>query len=249
MNNTPNPSPEFMPGQIISLKADPAVRGAVVAVFPSTPENRINVFADGKVQSFRASQLQVSAASDIFSRILDAPPKTIKRIEALLKPPKKKQKSTWEADRLLSEHFAQPVRFITYTGIKDLSTISMKPYLLRGTDATGKKIQIAKLQILFAFPKEKMPDLKPHVKVRAPLKAQNLQPLEDPNERFRVDDKLLVQAQKDKSTVNLVTRTGHVLDGWIQHFDKYVLYMRIGGKVVVVYRHGLFELTVEEQAD
>lgn len=248
MNNTPNPSPEFKPGQIVSLKADPAVRGAVVAVFPSTPENRINVFANGKVQSFRASQLQVRAASDIFSRILDAPPKTIKRIETLLQPPKQKS-SRWEPDGLLSEHFAQPVRFITYTGIKDLSKITTKPYLLKGVDATGERIQIAKLQILFAFPKEKMPDLKPHVKVRAPLKAQNLQPLEDPKERFHIDDKVLQQALKGEAKVTLVTRTGHVLDGWIQHFDKYVLYMRIGGKVVVVYRHGLFELTVEEQAD
>ena len=248
MNNTPNPSPEFTPGQIVSSKADPTVRGAVVAVFPSTPENRINVFADGKIQSFRASQLQVSTASDIFSRILNAPPETIKRIEVLLQPPKKKS-SRWEPDQILSEHFAQPVRFITYTGIKDLSKVTTKPYLLRGVDATGKRIQISKLEILFAFPKEKMPDLKPHVKVRAPLKAQKLQPVEDPKERFHIDDKVLQQALESKSTVNLVTRTGHVLDGWIQHFDKYVLYMRIGGKVVVVYRHGLFELTTGEESD
>ena len=248
MNTLPNPPSQFTPGQIVFLKADPSIRGAVVAVFPSTPESRINVFAGGKIQSFHASQLQVSAASDILSRIIDAPPETIERIEALLQSPEKKS-SDWDADRLLSEHFAQPVRFITYTGIKDLSKVTTKPYLLRGVDTNRKRVQISKLQILFAFPKEKMPDLKPYVKIRAPLKAQNLQPLQDPNERFHVDDKLLQQARKDKSNVNIVTRTGHVLDGWIQHFDKYVLYMRIGEKVVVVYRHGLFELTVGEPED
>ena len=243
-----NPSPAFAPGQIVYLKADPSIRGAVVAVVPGTPENRINVFADGRIQSFRASQLQVSAPAEILSRILEAPPETIERIEALLQSPQKKS-GDWDADQLLSEYFAQPVRFITYTGIQDLSKVITKPYILRGVDANGKKVQIAKLQILFAFPKEKMPDLKPHVKVRAPLKAQNLQPVRDPNERFQIEGKLLQQAQKDKSNVTLVTRTGHVLNGWIQYFDKYVLYMRIGEKVVVVYRHGVFEFTVGEQTD
>lgn len=248
MNISSNPSSEFVPGQIVSLKADPSIRGAVVAVFPSTPESRINVFADGRIQSFRASQLQVRAAPDILSRVIDAPPETIARVEALLQS-SKGESGGWDADELLSERFAQPVRFITYTGIKDLSKVKTKSYLLRGVDPNGDRIQIAKLQILFAFPKEKMPDLKPYVKVRAPLKAQNLQPLEDPNERFHVDNKLLQQVRKDKSNVNIVTRTGHVVNGWIQHFDKYVLYMRVGGKVVVVYRHGLFEFTIGEPSD
>ena len=248
MNNTPNLSPEFTPGQIVSLKADPSIRGIVVAVFPSTPENRINVFADSRIQSFRASQLQVRATSDILNRIIETPSETIAQIEAFFQSPQKKS-NDWDADRLLSEHFAPPVRFITYTGIKDLSKVTTKPYLLRGVDTNRKRVQIAKLQILFAFPKEKMSDLKPYVKIRATVKAQNLQPLQDPNERFHVDDKLLQQARKDKSNVNIVTRTGHVLNGWIQHFDKYVLYMRIGEKVVVVYRHGLFELTVGEPTD
>lgn len=161
----------------------------------------------------------------------------------------KEKSSNWDADKLLTQHFAQPVRFITYTGMKDLSKIKTKDYLVRGIDADKERIQMAKLHILFAFPKEEMPDLKPYVKVRASVKAQDLQPIEDPNERFHIDEKFLQQARTDKSNVNIVTRTGHVLNGWVQHFDKYVLYMRIGGKLVVVYRHGLFELTIGGQAD
>lgn len=161
----------------------------------------------------------------------------------------KEKSSHWNADELLNQHFAQPVRFITYTGMKDLSKVTTKRYLIRGVDANKERIQMAKLRVLFAFPKEEMTDLKPHVKVRAPVKAQDLQPIEDPNERLHIDDELLQQARTDKSNVNIVTRTGHVLNGWIQHFDKYVLYMRVGEKIVVVYRHGLFELTVGEQAD
>ena len=159
----------------------------------------------------------------------------------------KEEGSNWDADRLLNQFFTHPIRFITYAGVKDLSEIKMKPYTLWGIDAKGEEVKIAKLDILFAFPKEKMPALKPYVKVRKLLKGQNLQPIENQNERFHVDDELLTQAKEHKSQIEVVTRSGHVLNGWIQHFDKFVLYMRVGEKVVIVYRHGLYGFAIEGQ--
>ena len=64
MNSNPNPSPEFAPGQIVFLKADPSTRGAVVAVLPGTPDNRINVFVDGNIHTFYPSQLQLEVQDD-----------------------------------------------------------------------------------------------------------------------------------------------------------------------------------------
>ena len=51
------------------MKADPSTRGAVVAVLPGTPDNRINVFVDGNVHTFYPSQLQleVQDESRVFS--------------------------------------------------------------------------------------------------------------------------------------------------------------------------------------
>lgn len=166
------------------------------------------------------------------------------QVEESAQPEKKS--GGWNADEILNQHFAQPVRFVTHTGLKDLSVVKTKPYTVWGNDANGELLKMAKLHVLFAFPKEKMPDLKPYVKIRAPLKAQDLQPIETVADRFHVDDELLVQARDNKSAVTVVTRTGHVLNGWIQQFDKYVLYMRIGEKMVIVYRHGLYAFTVEE---
>ena len=59
MNINPNSPVAFSPGQIVSLRSDPFVRGAVVGVFPGNPEHRVNVFIDGNVQHFFASQLQL----------------------------------------------------------------------------------------------------------------------------------------------------------------------------------------------
>ena len=66
MNNTPNPLQEFVPGQIVLLKADPTTRGAVVAVLPGSPESRINVFVNGSIQTFYPSQLQIEVQTDQF---------------------------------------------------------------------------------------------------------------------------------------------------------------------------------------
>ena len=63
MDINPNLSLEFSPGQIVFLKSNPSVRGAVVGVLPGTPENRFNVFIDGNVQPFYASQLQLEQQS------------------------------------------------------------------------------------------------------------------------------------------------------------------------------------------
>jgi len=49
---------EFEPGQIIFLKSNPTIKGAVVAVLPGKPENRFKVFVDGETQIYYASQLQ-----------------------------------------------------------------------------------------------------------------------------------------------------------------------------------------------
>ena len=48
----------FVPGQIVFLKSDPSVKGAVVEVLPGEGESRVKVFVDGSVQTYYASQLQ-----------------------------------------------------------------------------------------------------------------------------------------------------------------------------------------------
>lgn len=58
------PSPEFSLGQIVILKSDPSVKGAVIEVLPGQPENRVKVFVGGAVQSYYNSQLKVEAQRD-----------------------------------------------------------------------------------------------------------------------------------------------------------------------------------------
>jgi len=57
-------SVEFKKGQMVRLKADPKIKGAVVEVIPAKPENRFDVFTrDGK-HTFYASQLEAEATPE-----------------------------------------------------------------------------------------------------------------------------------------------------------------------------------------
>jgi len=58
------PAAEFSPGQIVVLKSNPDIRGAVVSVIPGKQENRFLVFADGETRTFYASQLEVEDSTE-----------------------------------------------------------------------------------------------------------------------------------------------------------------------------------------
>ena len=48
-------SSAFSAGQIVSLKSNPSVKGAVIEVLPGRPENRVKVFVDSNIQTYYAS--------------------------------------------------------------------------------------------------------------------------------------------------------------------------------------------------
>ena len=54
----------FSLGQIVYLKSDPSLRGAVVEVLPGKVEDRIKIFVDGNIQICYASQLQAEGQRD-----------------------------------------------------------------------------------------------------------------------------------------------------------------------------------------
>ncbi len=51
-------SKDFALGQIVCLRSNPSVKGAIVTILPGKPENRYKVFVDGVSQLFYTSQIQ-----------------------------------------------------------------------------------------------------------------------------------------------------------------------------------------------
>ena len=154
------------------------------------------------------------------------------------------------ADILLSRDFSEPVRFVTYERFYDLRHIETFKNEVRGLDSRGREVQLQRFNVLFAFSKEDMAALKSHIQRRRPIANQDLQPIEFISERFHVADDILkpvlvkrdaIEFDNQDSTVQFVTRSGHVLNGHLWNFDEDFLYMEINKKVVIVYRTGILQ--------
>ena len=145
----------------------------------------------------------------------------------------------WDADLLLTQNFDTPIRFYLHERKVDLMDIKTHIHnRVHGVDKEGKRHLLHKEDILFAFPLEKMPDVKPYIKMFGPVKDLRL------NRKSTVQNYFCVDGDKLESVVAnniaIVTRRGHVIRGELQAFDHNHLFMRVGKEVVLVYRGGLF---------
>lgn len=134
------------------------------------------------------------------------------------------------------------VRLVTYARRpKDVSIKFVEKYQIILDD---DRI-IKKLNILLAFPTDKMPDVKYGIKRRPGLAKESLPPIEKRKNRPKVN----VQA-KHGDLVEAVMRNGLVVTGNVIWVSKYNIVMRVGsrkghrGKVILVYRHGLYDFKV-----
>ena len=139
---------------------------------------------------------------------------------------------------------SEPFKFITYDGTIELSQIKTFPYELKGIDEGGNQLPpLKKLNILFAYPLKAALDVEP-IEIETQVEEQKLEPIQQG--RF-VKNTLLDSAMAEKITVRILTHRGHVLEGTIEHFDKYEIHLQLNGQTVIVYRRGLYEFSTEAE--
>ena len=135
---------------------------------------------------------------------------------------------------------AQPMCFVTNHSIYTLQNIRILDEIISGVDSQGSVVRIQKPDMLFAFPKRNWDAVKPQPQIVEPTLQRN--PISDEFLRSILVKKEALDVSKQRSVLRLVTKAGYVLKGYLQSFDKDVLYMSINKKVVAVFRHGLLEI-------
>ena len=133
------------------------------------------------------------------------------------------------------------IRFVTYDGFIDTQIKSVEPYQIVLPDDTI----LNKHEILLAFAKDKMPYVKEGIKRLKEIAALNLRAIVKRDERSHVPAKA-----KKGDLVECVTRNGLKIIGQNVWSSKYNLVLRVGGekwkggKIVIVYKHGLYKFKV-----
>ena len=142
----------------------------------------------------------------------------------------------WDADRLRTRR-SNTWRF--YLSNEDTDTLDLRDFeinsgTVRGNDREGHR-RIKPIQnILFAFPVEKILDVRPHIEKAQPSKSVTKMQLKKGELR-----------QALKKHIVLTMRGGYVIRGKLQKFDDYRLFMRVDNTDVQVYRHGILKFEKE----
>ena len=138
----------------------------------------------------------------------------------------------WDADRLRTRH-SNTWRF--YLLNEDPDTLVLRDFEINsgtvcGNDLEGQRRIKPIRNILFAYPVEKISDVKPHIEKAQPSKSVT---------KMQLTTTELRQALK--KYIVLAMREGYVIHGKLQKFDGYRLFMRVGNTDMQVYRHGILK--------
>lgn len=68
--------------------------------------------------------------------------------------------TNWNVDVMLEQTFTEPVKVMSYHGIKYLTQIKSDKYYLKGVDENINSISLPKVQVLFAFANENLSAVK-----------------------------------------------------------------------------------------
>jgi len=140
---------------------------------------------------------------------------------------------------MLNEKFSKPIVLVSYDGIQALDTImKVTDYHILAEDKQGAPVNIEKKYCMFALPLEKYGIVKPYVKRIRDIIDKALGP-----EKFLYDRRLVQkELPRDEAPVKLYVRNGLSLEGIIVKDDKYHILMRVGGKVVLVWKHAVYSI-------
>lgn len=154
---------------------------------------------------------------------------------------KAKEKPDTLSEKYLLEHaFEKPIVLLTYDDDVRINDVKVSKYAIK----VDSQPPLDKLQVLFAFPLSKYEDIKSGIRLNKQVAAQKLGFIKKIKERPHVADEKEYEDGTDKSVCTTM-RTGHVLSGKQVVASEHNLILRIGGKIVLVYKHGILKYEVE----
>ena len=148
------------------------------------------------------------------------------------------------SDNMIQSETYQPV-LITYEGpIEALQILEVSPYQLKVSVNSDERI-VDKDSILFTCSATAWSALEPRLEIKNDVETEGLQVIKKARKRFNIKNSKIKSARAQQHQVTVITRRGHVLQGKVEFFDQYAIYMQIHGHAVIVYRHGLYDFLTE----
>lgn len=145
----------------------------------------------------------------------------------------------WDAYGIFMD-LEKPVCLVTDQKIHFFEKVMILAESIKGVDLQGSEVRIRKPDVMFAYPKTDKETV-----------TQQCQPVEEILDSNSISEDFLksvivrgelTNVKKQRFYLNVVTRSGYVLRGYLRAFDKNALCMWINEQFVVVYRHALLKI-------
>lgn len=133
------------------------------------------------------------------------------------------------------------VRFVTYDGFIDAKVKEIGKYDIFLDDGR----QLKKINVILAFPEDRMSDIKRGIKRRKSVAEKKLKPIRGRSDRPKIN-----VAAHIGDPIECVMRDGLVVVGENIWISEYNIVMRVGGKkgeggkVILLYKHALYDFNV-----
>lgn len=142
---------------------------------------------------------------------------------------------------LLTQGFTPPVILYTHAGGKTIEVSQVHRYQIHPKTSDA----IEKIDVMFAISKASLADVKSGITIVSSLKEQGLRTAKKIKDRrsVKIKDKQLLTGLQQ--LVRCVMLSGHVLRGQLVSVSRYNFVLKIRNHLVIVYRHGLLDFTID----
>ena len=144
-----------------------------------------------------------------------------------------------------------PMIFGLY-GLEDYPVRIVEGRILRGYTyildllLAGERFRVEKINLMYIYKVADQVEIAPNISCDQSIQKLSLGPARRKEERYEIDEEMLIRCFKEKRMMTLVIRTGESFTGYIDWFSNYEIKIRLDfvRKAVVIFRHALYRASV-----
>lgn len=137
-------------------------------------------------------------------------------------------------------------------GLEDYPVRIVEGRILRGYTyildllLANDRFRVEKINLMYIYKVADQVEIAPNISCDQSIQKLSLGPARRKEERYEIDEEMLIRCFKEKRMMTLVIRTGESFTGYIDWFSNYEIKIRLDvvRKAVVIFRHALYRASV-----
>ncbi len=110
----------------------------------------------------------------------------------------------------------------------------------------GERRCINKIDIKYCYKQKVQEQLMARIQIDESIRSQNLGSVAERDERYHVEDRVLLECYRNRSPVTITLRGGEMISGVVDWYSKYEIKLEVKKRVgVLIFRHAIYHFEVQ----